>query len=129
MSNPLSRQKLSEKLKGVPKSQEHKDKVSKAKLGVHVHSEEQKKKYSEENSGNKNSMYGKKHNIESLKKMKQPVLQYTLDGDFIKEWGSAVDIERENHGMLAKSINRCAKGSRETAYGFKWVYKNLKGRG
>ena len=129
MSNPISRQKISDKLKGIPKSQEHKNKVSKTKLGVSVHTEEQKKKYRESNSGEGNPMFNKKHTKDALSKMKLPILQYSLENIFIKEWLSAVDIEHENKNMLARSINRCAKGDRETAYGFKWVYKNKKGRG
>ena len=74
-------------------------------------------------------MFNKKHTNKALSKMKLPILQYSLENIFIKEWLSAVDIEHENSNMLARSINRCAKGDRETAYGFKWVYKNKKGRG
>ena len=79
------------------------------------------------NSGNRNPMHGKKHTNNALSKMKLPVLQYTLNDEFITEWPSAADIERET-AMSARSINRCAKGDRMTAYGFKWVYKNKKGR-
>lgn len=129
MNNPTSRKKVSDKLKGVAKSQEHNDKISKSKLGVSIHSEEQKRKYSENHRGGGNPMFGVKHNKSSLLKMKIPVLQYDLDGNFIKEWTSAADIQRENNSMLAKSINRCAKGNRATAYGYKWEYKNKKGRG
>lgn len=128
MSNPISRKKLSDKLKNIPKSQKHKDKISQTKIGVSVHTEEQKIKYSKMNSGEGNPMFNKKHTNEALKKMKLPVLQYSLDGKFIKEWESAADVERETD-MLARSINRCAKGDRATAYGFKWSYKNKKGRG
>lgn len=128
MSNPISRKKVSDKLKNIPKSQKHKDKISQTKIGVSIHTEEQKVKYSEMNSGINNPMYNKKHTTDTLEKMKLTVLQYNLDGDFIKEWASAADIERETD-MLARSINRCAKGSRPTAYGYKWEYKNKKGRG
>jgi hypothetical protein len=129
MTNPISRKKVSDKLKGVSKSQIHKAKISESKLGVSVHSDEQKESYSKSNSGDGNPMFNKKHTNEALSKMKLSVLQYSLDNIFIKEWPSAVDIESENNNMLARSINRCAKGDRETAYGFKWVYKNKKGRG
>jgi group I intron endonuclease len=128
MTNPISRKKVSDKLKGVSKSQKHKDKISESKLGVSVHSNEQKEIYSKLNSGNGNPMFNKKHTNKSLSKMKLSVLQYSLDNVFIREWSSAADIERETN-MLAKSINRCAKGNRKTAYGFKWIYKNKKGRG
>jgi len=127
MSNPSSRKKVSDKLKGVSLSKEHKDNVSKAKTGVPIHSEKQKANYSKMNGGINNPMFGKKHSNTTLLKMKIPILQYTLDDDLVREWDSAADVEREC-GLIAKCINRCAKGDRATAYGYKWVYKNGKGR-
>ena len=124
--NPIdylsSRLKESETLKNVPKSQKHKDKLSEVKTGVSIHSNEQKEIYSITNSGIGNPMFGKIHSKESLNKMKRPVIQYTLNDVLVQEWPSAADIER-NTNMLARSINRCAKGDRATAYGFKWIYK------
>lgn len=127
MSNIISRKKVSDKLKGVSKSEKHKSNISKTKTGVSIHSDETKKLFSEMMTGNGNHMYGKKHSKDTLNKMKLKVIQLTIDGEFIREWDSAADIQR-NSNMLARSINRCAKGDRETAYGFKWVYKNKKGR-
>ncbi len=127
MSNPTSRKKVSDKLINIPKTQEHKDSISKAKIGVAVHSPTQKENYSKMNTGIGNPMFGKTHSNDSLTKMKLPVMQYTLNDGFIKEWESAADVQRTTD-MLARSINRCAKGDRATAYGFKWVYKNKKGR-
>lgn len=47
--------------------------------------------------------------------------QLTLDGEFIKQWDSARDVERElgfNNGSIIKSC----KGKLEKAYGYKWGY-------
>jgi group I intron endonuclease len=128
MNNPDVRLKISNHMKNIIRDDEWGSNISLAKKGVKIHSKEQIKKYSNDNSGNGNPMYNKKHTTDALEKMKLPVLQYTLDGNFIKEWSSAADIERETD-MLARSINRCAKGDRPSAYGYKWEYKNKKGRG
>lgn len=49
------------------------------------------------------------------------VNQYTLSGEFVKEWVSTNSIERElgyNHGYISK----CCTGKRNLAYGFIWRY-------
>ncbi len=128
MDNPEVRLKISNHMKNLIRGDEWCNNISLAKKDVKIHSKEQIMKYSDDNSGDGNPMYNKKHTIAALQKMKLSVLQYSLDGEFIKEWSSAADIERETK-MLARSINRCAKGDRATAYGYTWEYKNKKGRG
>ena len=51
---------------------------------------------------------------------KIPILQYTLDGEFVREWPSATDVGRE----AQTNICYCLKGRQKSAYGYKWVYKN-----
>ena len=51
--------------------------------------------------------------------LKKPILQYDLDGNFIREWPSATDVRNEVNG----NICNCLKGKLPSAYGFKWVYK------
>ena len=130
-SNPMNnyevRLKISNHMKTIIRNDEWSKNISISKKGVKIHSDEQKIKYSEKNSGINNPMFGRTHTENSLLKMKLPILQYTLSGDLIQEWPSAADVARMTD-MLAKSINRCAKGDRATAYGYKWVYKNKKGR-
>ena len=53
-------------------------------------------------------------------KIKKPILQYDLDGNFIREWPSATDVGIEVCG----NICNCLKGRQKTAYGYKWKYKN-----
>lgn len=48
------------------------------------------------------------------------ILQYTLDGEFVREWSSATDVGRE----AQSNIWCCLNGKTKSAYGFKWVYKN-----
>ena len=52
-------------------------------------------------------------------KTKKPILQFDLDGNFIREWSSATDVGKEVQG----NICNCLKGKLPSAYGFKWVYK------
>ena len=52
-------------------------------------------------------------------KLKKPILQYDLDGNFIREWSSASDVGKEVQSHICK----CLKGSRKSAYGFIWKFK------
>lgn len=51
----------------------------------------------------------------------KPVIQYDLDGNFIKEWSSLMEIEREL-GFNHANISKCCLGKQKTAYGFIWRY-------
>ena len=55
----------------------------------------------------------------------KPILQYDLEGKFIKEWKSLTEA-----GLIFNSspcnINAVLKGRNKTAYGFIWRYKNVK---
>ena len=53
------------------------------------------------------------------------VLQYTLDGKFLKEWISASEVEREI-GISRKNIGSVCNGRHKTAGGYIWKYKEIK---
>lgn len=104
-NNPLSRKHNSEARKG-------------ENSGMYGHSvtdfmteeqiEQWKKNLSIANSG-KNSI---------------PVVQLTLDGEFVREWDSAVQVKKES-GFDASAIRKCCKGiySKKNIYkGFRWLY-------
>ena len=55
-------------------------------------------------------------------KLSKPVLQYSKDGEFVKEWKSAMYIQR-NFGYNHSFISACCRGERNSAYGFIWKYK------
>ena len=55
-------------------------------------------------------------------KTSKPVLQYTKDGKFVKEWKSTHDIER-NLGYDHSLISACCRGKYKSAYGYVWKYK------
>ena len=61
-----------------------------------------------------NNNYGTRN-----EKLKKPILQFDLNGDFIREWSSATDVGRE----VKSNICRCLNGRRPTAYGSIWKYK------
>lgn len=66
-----------------------------------------------------NLNYGTRNEkISNSKKI--PILQYTLDGEFIREWPSATDVGRE----VRNGIRECLRGRNKTAYGYKWFYKD-----
>ena len=50
------------------------------------------------------------------------VVQYDLDGNFIKEWGSIADAAREV-GTYTSKISNCCKGRRKETNGYIWKYK------
>ncbi len=51
------------------------------------------------------------------------VVQYNLDGNYIKEWPSVSEIERELN-FYTSNIIACCKGRQKTAYGFIWRYSS-----
>ena len=61
-------------------------------------------------------------NERSAKKLSKPVLQFTLEDILIKEYPSAIQVERET-GFANGNIVNCCKGRYKQAYGYKWRYK------
>ena len=56
-------------------------------------------------------------------KLSKPVLQFTKNGEFIKEWKSTRDVQR-NLGYDHGNISSCCTGRYKSAYGFNWKYKD-----
>ena len=83
------------------------------------HTEETKKKISEYNKG-------KKHTEETKKKIgeknSKKVVQYTIDGELVKIWGSIAECS--NNGFNGTNIVNCCKGKPHyhTHKGFIWEY-------
>lgn len=50
------------------------------------------------------------------------VLQYDMQGNFIKEWGSTMDIQREL-GIRNSLISACCKGLYKQSHNYIWKYK------
>lgn len=116
-----TKQKISESQKGKKLSAETKRKMSEAQKGKR-HSEEHKQKISEslkgKMSGEKHPMYGK------ISPNRKPILQFTLDNEFIKYWDSATTASKELN-LSQGNITQCCKGERKTYGGYIWRYKNV----
>ena len=54
------------------------------------------------------------------KSKNKPILQYTMEGEFVREWECAADVGRE----VKSNIRHCLKGKTKSAYGYKWFYKD-----
>lgn len=91
--------------------------------------EETKKKISEAMTGEKNPFYGKHHTEESKNKISQSmgvtgIIQFSKDGEFIAEYPSIMEAERQV-GCDKGNICKCCKGKRKSACGYIWKYKEL----
>lgn len=51
-----------------------------------------------------------------------PIYQYSLDGEFIREWESAKQVEKEL-GFADTNISVCCKGKQHMACGYIWRYE------
>lgn len=73
-----------------------------------------------------NNNYGG-HNLRCAKSHSKPIVQYTLDGEIVKEWESAKTASREL-GFPQSAINWCClkKKKYNSCKGFLWRYKDDK---
>jgi hypothetical protein len=104
------------------RTEDEKSRISKSKTGS-KHSEYTKQKMSLSNSKFKPDGFGVKlRKPKSVTQNLKPVLQYNLEGDFIREWGSgkqaAADLKTSQSG-----ISECCKGKYKSSGGFIWKYK------
>ena len=71
------------------------------------------------------ALTGKKQSNETIakrvEKLKKPIIQYTREGEFVREWDSTISAAKPLN-ILLQSINRCLKGKEPTAGGFIWKY-------
>lgn len=120
-------------------SYETKEKMSKARKGKM--SEEDKEKMSKRQSGCGNGMYGKtpwnkgkSMSVECREKIsnstsgkintknRKKVLQFSLEGIFIKEW-LCIKLAAKELGITRPHISSCCSGKRNSCGGFIWKYK------
>lgn len=64
-----------------------------------------------------NINHSKKHG----RRFHKPVIQRSIDGEFIKKWYSAYSVEKEL-GYFSTLISRCCLGKQKTHKGFKWEF-------
>ena len=123
-----TRRKISESAKGKKISNETKLKKSLAMKGK-KHSEETKKKMSisalgkpKSESHKVNMLKNRSSVIEGVRRANsKPVLQYDLEGNFIKEWSSITEAKKNIQG----DIYACCYGRQKNAGGFYWEYKKV----
>ena len=140
-----TKQKMSNAQKGKPKSEETRKKLSESHKGLQAgeknpmfrkhHSEESKKNMSESHKnisdetrkkmrdshkGKPSPNKGKPMSEEQKKKLSKKVLQFTLDGEFVREWPSTAEVGRNGYNF--SHIAACCRGKYKSAYGFKWCY-------
>ena len=68
-----------------------------------------------------NSNYGTRNERMGYS-LSKPILQYSKSGDFIREWKSASEVERE-FGINHSHIASCCRGKRKSSGNFIWRYK------
>ena len=67
-----------------------------------------------------NCNYGTR--LERMSKTRsKPIIQLSLEGEFIREWESASEVAMVL-GCCRQNINNCLRGVTKTAFGFKWRY-------
>ena len=59
------------------------------------------------------------HKDNCRKSKNKPILQFDLNGNFIREWECAADVGKE----AQTNICYCLKGKTKSAYGYIWRYK------
>jgi predicted GIY-YIG superfamily endonuclease len=86
-----------------------------------VTSEEIKQKISE---SNKLSWTEERKTRQSVNNPKnKPILQYTLTGEFVKEYYNVSDAVKAVGATTHTNIAKCARGTRKKACGYIWKYK------
>lgn len=130
----LIRKHMSEKSKGRKHSEETKKKMSENMIGNKNHmfgrkySKEHIKKLSEIKLGDKNPMYGKKQSEETKNKISfknsKPVLQYDKNMNFVKEYKSSTEAAKILNLKIRSNIGRCCNNFKKFAGGFIWKYKD-----
>jgi group I intron endonuclease len=106
-------------LKGIPLTQEHKDRIGIAKQGF-KYSQESKDKMSIAQKG-----ISKTSHVESVIKSKsKPIIQYNLEGNFIAEYKSAAEASKILNLQQANINTACNQKYGSSIYKkFIWKYK------
>ena len=123
-----TRRKLSDANKGKTLSEESRKKISDARKGKPAPnkgipmSEESRKKMSDAKKGKPSPNKGIPMSEEQKKKLSKKVLQFTLNGEFIREWSSFAECGR--NGFNQSAVCKCCQGKQKTHKGFIWKYKD-----
>jgi hypothetical protein len=72
-------------------------------------------------SGEKNPFYGRHHTEETLKKMKRPVQQYSMSGEYIKTFDGLTEAAKE-FGLDPSQLAKTCKKDKLSCGGYQWKY-------
>lgn len=126
--DPEVREKISNTLKeyfsdkenhwayGLKMDDDHNEKLRQAKLNNPKNVGNRKPRTEEQKEKIRNSLKGGKVK-------RSEILQYDLDMNFIKEWKSLREIERNDLTLSRSQIAKCCKGIKNAYAGFIWIYK------
>lgn len=127
-NNNLVRNKISNTLKeffsdkenhwayGKKMSDEHNEKLRQAKLNNPKNVGNRKPRTEEQKEKMRKSILGK-----TIKRYH--ILQYDLEGNFVREWSSLREIEKMEPLFKRNQISKCCKEKRQNYAGFIWKYK------
>lgn len=110
---------------GKKHSEETKQKQRNAKLGIKQSEEHKQKRFIKITGVKRNSITKEKMSLSATKPkphMYKSVIQYDLQGNFVKEWES-LQYAALSLGKRSSNICECCKGKIKTAYGYVWKYK------
>jgi hypothetical protein len=131
-STPEYKIKINKAKKGKHQSEETKLKISQKRKGI-KHTEETKLKMSESHStleckqNISKKLKGKIVSEETRYKVSEarskPVLQYDLDGNFIREWRTPYEAAKTLGFKYPETIRNCCNEKIKTSHGFIWKFK------
>lgn len=128
--SPETTEKIRQANIGRTVSDETRERISISRTGIH-HTEEAKEAIRQALLYRDHSIYDRiadklrgrardhKMIINAAKKRRKPILQYDLQGNFIKEWEGASCIE----GFERSNIGACCKGKLVSTQGYIWRFK------
>jgi hypothetical protein len=125
-----TKQKISKSNKGKKYSEEAKKNMSEGRKGHKMYNDEWKLKIKEALTGIKRSDEFKQKQSKARKnkpsKSKKPVLQYDKQGNFLKEYPSAIEAAKSLNKKTGSAITEVCngKGNRKSIFGYIWKYKN-----
>ena len=115
-----TREKMSKSRKGKKHSEQHNKAVAKALKGT-KHSDDFKRKCRERNIGRKLTEEHKRNISDGcIGKGTKRVMQFSLDGEYIRTFDSMGDALRFVNGKSIGNISSCCSGKKKNAYGYLW---------
>jgi hypothetical protein len=116
-----SKNKMSKSALGKKVTNETKKKMSESRLGIKF-SDEHRKNMSESAKGENNNYKRYLERTGLPHHNSKPVLQFSLDNEFIREWVNA-SVASKELGLSYKAINACLTQRYRTSQGYIWKYK------